>query len=72
MHKIVSLFVTLGLPSLVRSELIHGCEKKEGTGSLELALFHACWIGTDLRKESDILPKERKKKKTLKKKEKRN
>lgn len=68
MHKIVSLFVTLGLPSLVRSELIHGCEKKEGTGSLELALFHACWIGTDLRKESDILPK----KKNLKKKEKRN
>lgn len=30
-------------------------------GSLELALFHTCWIGTDLRKESDIMPKKKKK-----------
>lgn len=26
------LFVALGLPSLVRSELIHGCEEEGGAG----------------------------------------
>lgn len=48
-----------------------GVKRRKVPGSLELALFHACWRGTDLRKESNILPK-KKKKKNLKKKEKRN
>lgn len=63
LRKIVLLSVALGLPSLVRSELIHGCEEKGGAGSLELALFPTCWIGTDLRTESDMLPKKKKKEK---------
>lgn len=32
LRKIVLLSVALGLPSLVRSELIHGCEEKGGAG----------------------------------------
>lgn len=72
MHKIVLLFVALGLPSLVRSELIHGCEEEGGAGLPGAGFISYMLDRNGFEKRKRHIAKIEKKKKNLKKKEKRN